>query len=126
MGPLTPFLTFALSGIVLWAATIVFTWLTARGVFTEDQSKTMIGMLTDPNIITWIIGLLTTGGLVVRSRMRSHKMKLTALAMPEGKSYNDLVEVMNDSRVEKPPASKNADMRNYLREVIPPVGKDRT
>lgn len=131
MGPLTPFVMQLVAGLVLWLATIVFTWMAAHGVFTEEQSKTLIGMLTDPNVISWIVGLLITGGLILRSRARSHQMKLTALAMPEGKSFNDLVAVMNDKQLEKPPTSKSPETRNYLRETplppLPPVGgKDRT
>jgi hypothetical protein len=75
-----------LIGLVRLALVPLTTWLMERGIITSEE-----GIQWGAEIAVWVIAI----GWLVRDYIRSHRKKLTGLAMPEGSTLNDLDKQMH-------------------------------
>lgn len=114
---MNPLLLDVLGALVRWAITALIAFALGHGLLDATLAGRVSDYLLSPAVITGLVGLLATGGLVLRAWIHNRRKFLTALALPAESTAQQVDAAIADPSIQTPPLSKAADAPSYLKAI---------
>lgn len=114
---MNPLLLELLGALLRWAITAALAFALGHGMLDATLAGRVSEYLLSPAVLTGLVGLLATGGLVLRAWVQNRRKFLTALALPAESTANQVDATIADPSIQTPPLSKAADAPSYLKAL---------